>query len=225
MLLYCVPTLNSFDTCAKSIDAVMRGTLKPDKIRVLDNSGTGAGRDYMRDYLHTYKNLEIHAADKNHGVAGSWNWFMQSISNNMNDDIIIANDDIEVHEHTLEAIVTHARRSFDQIFFAGSGYSGNAFSLFMLAQLGYKLVGAFDEKFYPAYFEDNDYYRRMNMYGYSIVTVEDATYDHVGSSTLKRYTPEQTEEHHKAFRKNQAYYTWKWGGPVGQETRTEPQTL
>ncbi len=224
MLLYCIPTLNSFDTCGKSIDAVMRGTLKPDKIYVLDNSGTGAGREYLRDYLHTYKNLEVHPAQHNHGVAASWNWFMH-LNDKLGGDCIIANDDIEVHSSTLERIVARSHEQFDQIFFAGSGESGNAFSLFMLTQLGHKLVGPFDERFYPAYFEDNDYDRRMRMHGYSIVTVENATYDHVGSSTMAHYTPEQLAEHHKAFRKNQAYYAFKWGGPVGQETRTEPQIL
>lgn len=226
MLIYCIPTLKSFDLCGKSIDAVMHGSRKPDKIYVMDNSGISAAKDYLHTmgYTSTYPNLEIITAYYNLGVAGSWNEFMR-INERMGGDCIIANDDIEVHHFTIEAIVERSKQDFDQIFFAGSGASGNAFSLFILTQLGYKLIGPFDERFYPAYFEDNDYARRMSIAGYNIITVQEATYDHVGSSTLKAYTPEERDAHHRAFRKNASYYEWKWGGLVGQETRMEPQLL
>lgn len=224
MINYCIPTLKCFDLCAKSIDAVMRGSLMPHAISVIDNSGAGDAEAHLYHcgIFNRYSNVRVIHPDRNLGVAGSWNRFMQD----GDEFTIIANDDIEVHLHTIWELVHTAQSAPpNQVFFAGSGYSGNAFSLFLLLQRGYEIVGPFDERFYPAYFEDNDYYRRMKMHGFDITTVQAATYDHVGSSTLRAYTPVEQEEHHKAFRKNQMYYQWKWGGIVGEETRTEPQTL
>lgn len=220
-VIYCIPTLNSFDTCVDSIIAVQSGSVIPDQIRVIDNSGDGSGTRYLHANLQC-ENMEIYQAPMNLGVGPSWNLFLSSVGD---DYVIIANDDIEVHYKTIEQMVAYADTHPDQIFFAGSGDSGNAFSLFLLTQRGYKLIGPFDERFYPAYYEDNDYARRTMLAGYSIITVEAATYDHVGSSTLAHYTPEQMAQHHKAFQKNTRYYLYKWGGMPGLETLTEPQTL
>jgi GT2 family glycosyltransferase len=200
----------------------MQGSNRPDKIYVVDNSlDSSAYRHlYTSGTLDKYA-IEIWPMNGNIGVAASWNKFMQIDE----DYIIIANDDIKVHYHTIEHIVNEAERQTDQIFFAGAGESGNAFSLFLLTTLGYKLIGAFDEKFYPAYFEDNDYAWRMLNAGYSIIEVPNAHYDHVGSSTLKSFSTAERRIHDKNFQRNQSYYIFKWGGLPHHEIRKEPRVL
>lgn len=219
MILYCTPTYKSFDLCCASIDAAMFGSLKPDKIIVIDNSPDSSGSNYLlkSGLLSKYNNIEIVAQGKNLGVAKSWNIFMEYGA----EYTIIANDDVKVQEHTIQSLVDASAQYPDEIFFSGNN-NNNTFSFFMLTQKGYELVGKFDEMFWPAYFEDNDYGYRMKLLGYVPFVVPGASYDHVGSSTIARYSPEELSQHHKRFRSNEDYFRYKWGGTPTQEKYTEP---
>lgn len=212
-LYYCIPTYKSFDLAAEGIHAAMRGSVKPDQIIVVDNSGNGQAAKYLGPLTDVYTNLYIWPQTYNIGVAASWNLFM----NLPQDYIVIANDDVQVDTYTLERMVVQAQANPQYMFFSGDGASGNAFSLFLLTKKGFDIIGEFDTQFYPAYFEDNDYARRMLMKGQHIHFVSGATYKHDVSSTLKRYTPIEMDNHHTAFRANQAYYLRKWGGMPHQE--------
>jgi GT2 family glycosyltransferase len=223
MIAYCIPTYNSFDRCVEAIHAVMRGTVIPDKLIIADDSGTGAALEVLVPVLKEYHeqgrivSLLVH--ERRCGVAASWNQLMQTTDCEYT---IIANDDAIVHVHTIEAFITAAREQPDQVFFAGDGYSGNTFSLFLLTRTGYDKIGVFDETFFPAYFEDNDYSRRITLAGYKHVIVDKATYGHVGSSTLHRYSDAEREKHHQQFRANRDYYLYKWGGEPGKEIYHTP---
>lgn len=211
MLTLCIPTYKSFDLCAKSIHAAMHGDMKPDRILVKDDSGTHASLSTLIELPKAYP-LEIIISDKRDGVAGSWNILMGEAGE---DFVIISNDDVEVHPHTLRALVTAAENQKNEVFFAGSGNSGNAFSLFLYRYHMWKKI-PFDDYYWPAYFEDNDTKEMLDRAGYGIVTVDAATYDHVGSSTIARYTAAEMVEHHKQFQKNRAYFQHKWGGLPGE---------
>lgn len=209
-LVYCVPTYKCFDLCRKSIEAVLRSSLVPAEIVVIDNSGTGAALPYLSDLPLT----TIWPQPRNIGVAGAWNMFMDNLDEY--DHVIIANDDIEVYPNAIEELYNEAKAA-DGYIFAGSNYSGNAFSFFLLKRAGYEAIGSFDETFYPAYFEDGDYARRAKLLGHPLVAIDTAQYSHVGSSTLKRYNQQEAQMHHESFRRNEAYYLEKWGGHPGAE--------
>ncbi len=216
---YCIPTYKSFDHAYNGVLAALRSTLPPDQIAIIDNSGNGSGAEHLMPLTQKFSNVYIWPQTYNIGVAKSWNTFF----NHYQDDyVIIANDDVEVEPYTIERMVTAAETNKRDIFFSGDGESGNAFSLFLLKKAGYDLIGAFDEKFYPAYFEDNDYARRMLLKGYRIIPVSGATYAHVGSSTIKRYTPQEWDVHHNAHRANERYYIVKWGGMPHNEQFETP---
>lgn len=218
-VFYCIPTYKSFDHAYDGVLAALRGTRPPDQIAIIDNSGTGVGTQHLMPLTQKFSNVYILPQSYNIGVAKSWNTFF---ANYPDDYVINANDDVMVDPYTIERIVDTAERNPQQIFFSGDGESGNAFSLFLLTRRGYDLIGAFDEKFYPAYFEDNDYARRMFLKGYNIVPVKGATYRHIGSSTIKRYTPQEWEMHHNAHRANERYYIAKWGGMPHNEYYDTP---
>lgn len=216
-IYYVIPTYKSFDLAFKGVLAAMRGTVQPSSIILIDNSGDGSGTKYLEPLVKKYPSVYIWPQTYNLGVARSWNYAFKQLRS---DYIINANDDVEVEPRTIEYLIEAAKSNPKQIFFSGDGNSGNAFSLFLLTHAGYELIGDFDERFYPAYFEDNDYARRMLLKGYRIMPVMGATYFHEGSSTLKRYTPEEMSNHHTAFRANEAYYRSKWGGMPGVEEFT-----
>lgn len=218
-IVYCVPTYRSFDLCEESVDAVMAGSLKPDKIFILDDSGTDVGATLQNNLLEKYpQQVTFVAAHERRGVAKSWNSFFTFTDD---DYLVIANDDIKVHKYSLEHII-NAEKQYHYSFICGDHASGNAFSLFLLRRDLWAKLGGFDEQFFPAYFEDNDFFRRMQLIEHAIHTVPEASYDHVGSSTLKRYTADETLQHHSQFRANRDYYYRKWGGLPGEEVYTAP---
>ncbi len=157
-------------------------------------------------------------SEANLGVARSWNMFCELASKESLDAVIIANDDIILYEDTISTMLDKLKECpRDFIAYGGD----NSFSLFTLPLSVFRLVGKFDENFYPAYFEDNDYVMRMKINNVQIHHIGDPKYYHEGSSTIKSLPPDELELHHHVFRKNQAYYIKKWGGLPGYETVTQ----
>lgn len=221
MIYYCTPTLNQHENLLKWCEAAMSGTVKPDKLLIIDNSG----RYLCEDIDFGNYPVDVLYQDENLGCGPSWNTFLSYVYHpyQLPDNYcIIANDDVFVHDKTIEHLVTAAKQDQDNVFFHGSGHSGNSFSLFILTEQGYNKVGGFDEMFWPAYFEDNDYHRRLKLHDLDIIGVNEATFDHIGSATLKNFTQEQARVQNERFRRNQMYYQLKWGGLPHQETYDIP---
>lgn len=219
-LAYCINTFNSFDRCVEAVHAVMKNSVLPDKLIIIDDSGTAAALDKLipvltHYYESGYTEIQVWVHDHQCGVAASWNQFIRDADT---DYVLIANDDVFPHVDSIARMITAAKEHADDIFFAGDGYSGNSFSFFMVPRVKFvDAVGYFDECFFPSYFEDNAKSREITLAGYKHIFVDGATYDHVGSSTLHAYTPEQTRQHHHNFERNKAIYIAMWGGAVGEE--------
>lgn len=64
-------------------------------------------------------------------------------------------------------------------------HGDGSFSFFLLSSRAYYDVGAFDERYKPAYFEDCDYLERLWGKGYKPISVNSKTYMHIGQGTLK----------------------------------------
>jgi GT2 family glycosyltransferase len=96
---------------------------------------------------------------------------------------------------------------------------GSAFTVFLVPADMRDTLGYFDEQFFPAYAEDNDLGRRMNLTGVVRSIVKGAAYFHHVSSTLKAYTHEQERLHHDQFRANVARYIAKWGGEMDKSEK------
>jgi GT2 family glycosyltransferase len=90
------------------------------------------------------------------------------------------------------------------------------FSCFGINKECWKKVGLFDEAFYPAYFEDNDYHYRMKLENIKAVCNYSNYYWHYGSRT-KMQSKEFAEYLKKRYVLNRDYYTKKWGGEPGKE--------
>lgn len=93
------------------------------------------------------------------------------------------------------------------------------FSAFALNSAALDRVGYFDENLHPAYYEDNDFARRAELAGVSIIRPPSSS-RHVGSATI--YGDQSyRDQNHETFRANKAYYINKWGGQPGEETVTD----
>lgn len=175
---------------------------------VIDNGGQLEERNYS--------DLEFYKPAYNLGVAQSWNWFIDHTESPR----IITNDDIVFDKYAIEKMLD--ADDGNNLMFPEN--LGNAFSCYYLPQTTIDIVGKFDETISPnyAYFEDNDYHYRMLLAGFNIKKATGSFVDHVGSSTLKSYSPLEMENHHKKFRAARDRYIKKWNGLPGEEKFLTP---
>lgn len=212
MVTLCVPTLNRYDLLARCIDSARKGSMIPDRFLVVDNGRTLKAEDSL-------VGVDIYTPEVNLGVAGSWNWLVK----NSEGIRIIVNDDIEFCNDTIEKMVVTLQEGHPFVCTSRPFGVLNGFSCFAIDDRIIEAVGYFDDTISPnyAYFEDNDYHRRMILAGYGIVE-SGAEAIHVGSATIKAMDPEQMRQHHLRFVLAQQNYTRKWGGLPGNETFTTP---
>jgi GT2 family glycosyltransferase len=198
------------------IDSVNAGTILPAEIVVVDNGGKLLGElELFAESTGRYRFM-VHTGGKNLGVAASWNYILRQYSTW---NVLMSGDDVVVQPDTIEKMLTGAERS-QRLMMVASGASSFAF---FLAKPGLvEKVGYFDEKFWPAYYEDNDFHRRMQLVGEDYELAEGAVVSHDVSSTLNSLPPEEKKKFEAEIDKNSRYYGIKWGGPPGHEKFTVP---
>jgi len=99
----------------------------------------------------------------NRGVAGSWNECAKLFPEEQS--WLIMNDDAYFLPGYLEKICKCAREhETEPVIFLNNS---NAFYCWVWTQRGRKEFGEFDENFWPAYYEDNDYKVRLKLKGYN----------------------------------------------------------
>jgi GT2 family glycosyltransferase len=112
-------------------------------------------------------------------------------------------------------------------FVDAPNFSCYAISIATLSKLGRlekdieEFPGMFDAKFYPAYFEDNDYHYRLKLVGMRGVKNNQALFYHFGSRTIKE-NEEIAEAINYSFLQNKERYIEKWGGEPGKEKSKIP---
>jgi GT2 family glycosyltransferase len=210
-LVVCIPTYKKFDLLKKCIESAEAGTKKPLAYVIVDNSN---GDLDQTPYDHL-DNMDILVLGRNVGVPAAWNNMIYFILQKYpNAACIIANDDIEFLPDTLEKFDNAMSAEEKHVIYCTSGLKeANAFSLFGLhPEYFLNTVGPFDQRIWPAYFEDGDMHRRMQLLGYCLFRIPDCGCDHIGSATIATYTPEERQIHDTCFRRNTLYYVFKWGG-------------
>lgn len=203
-----IPTLNRYDKLEQCLKSIERSSIVA-KVTIVDNGG--------KFDLSPNLDFSVHTPAKNIGVAASWNFLLQTVS----EPLIICNDDIEFGVDDIQAFYNFYQTPDAGVLYTNNVDFLNMFSCFMVRPTTIEKIGYFDETFYPAYFEDCDYFRRMVLGGISWQAVT-TNIIHTASSTLKGYNSTQILQHHADFNKNQTYYTEKWGDLPGRETFPTP---
>lgn len=149
---------------------------------------------------------------RNVGCSGAWNLLVDHARTTGEERVIIANDDIVLAKHSLDEISA----GFSQAQFVAA----HGFSLFGIQVALVDDIGAFDENFFPAYFEDNDYSYRMKLAQKSFHVVSGGAV-HTGSASLHCLSDAEQATFGVRFDTVlRAYYRKKWGGPPGEERFT-----
>lgn len=172
---------------------------------------------------------------KNNSLAKVWNAKCSEAFQIGYDYCLVINDDILFYPQTVDNLVNHAfetdvllvsgvnaNKDADKHIAAPMGKLGLHFSCFLLHPAVFDRLGYFDENFFPAYFEDNDFCYRAGLakeerYGFS-----QAPFYHAGSTTIKKMPGTQAARLQRYFQRNRVYYHKKWGGPPGEEVFTSP---
>jgi GT2 family glycosyltransferase len=223
-ILYAIPTLNQIDwVLEKHVPSIGNNLIDGLVIHMSEFSGSKEQADKVNGVQYP-SNIEViwTRSENNLGVAASWNLFLK-IAFEIKDysAVIIANDDIILGNNTLQSILEKAKEFPDAVISAGPEDSrGNEFSLFYIPRSVHELIGNFDEQFYPAYFEDNDYQYRMKLNNVPLIKSGGDAYYHKGSATINTYTPERMKKHHHDFDENEFRYVQTWGGIPGKEVVT-----
>jgi GT2 family glycosyltransferase len=224
---YCIVTLNQFswvvDRHLPSVDESLVDGVHLFCSEVQDQSYNGmkfadpAEVKEAEAQLSRFKDWKVSSATNNFGVANAWNFFVKEAEKDGYDAVILANDDIFLYPEVLQNFVD-TMKSSEFTSFAGS----NMFSFFGIHVSLFNKVGDFDENFWPAYYEDNDYFYRMKLLGIESTHVTGASYFHAGSATLGKFDLMRKMMHHHNFSKNTEYYKEKWGGMPHEEKFTRP---
>ena len=203
--------LTDLDICNKKSNLI-------EKVIVVDNGGQGK---FVSDKSFSFDCL-VHNPEKNMGLAWAWNYILDNSAGTR----LIANDDIRVSENFLSGFIEKIDTE-SVCYFQSVGCSLNAFSLFTITDYVVDKVGLFDEAISPnyAYFEDNDYFYRMERVGIElkqITLAEDINISHGGSKTLHNLNPEDSRAHNAKFELAKKNYIKKWGGIPRQEKFLNP---
>lgn len=212
-LIVGIPTLLRYDLLEQCINTVLSGSLVPTAIYVVDNGGRWTG--------HASPLVHVIRPTSNLGVARSWNVLRRICPS---EELVLLNDDALVGEDTL-------RRMSDCT--AGCVFSGPAsenklvfnscgFACVLIRRWAYRLVGDFDEEFWPAYHEDMDYWYRLNLAGVSVGVAGDRGVRHIGSQTKAAMDADGKRMINEHWKKGLSYYCSKWGGPPLSEVYMNP---
>lgn len=188
-----VPVLNRYDLLQRMLSSI---DYPVEHLLVIDNGASMVLEDMEVDVPDCVEFTTYLPMPANLGVAASWNLGIKSFP--YADRWFFASNDVQFQPGALERL-SEARS--DEITLSDVFPHWQAFSV------GYEAVrrlGLFDEAFFPAYFEDNDFNTRANHHQVPITKIE-MPLIHDNSSTLKA-DPVFRAMNRDTFQSNQAYY-------------------
>ena len=235
-----IPVLNCLSYSKLMIPTIK--TKRPYNLILINNGSVDGTREYFNQLKKSYNALVIHF-DENKGCAASWNYgIRQAIRIFGSEYFFIPNNDILLHPKTIDVLL-EAIEAPSVALTTATDISGSVsasidvlsqklpvtaelvekpeFSCFMLKGSTIDKVGFFDDKFFPAYFEDNDYHYRINLAGLKAIKTNRALYFHYGSRTIKADDRIKNVSN-LGYNTNREYYKEKWGGEPGKEIYTSP---
>jgi GT2 family glycosyltransferase len=202
-LIIGIPTINRADLLNEALANYFED-FKNTEIVICDNGN--------QEIITRERNFVHYKPEKNLGVSGSWNMLMDYADKVKGTHVLILNDDVYLgkSEDELNTIV----RLWNPEFLC----TELNWCSFILSVETFKKVGNFDENFFPAYFEDNDYFRRMLLANVPIIM------NPMLNPVIYRnsMTIQKSPELNNGFEKNRQYYISKWGGQPTQETFATP---
>lgn len=250
-ILVILPVVNLWDQytihCMESLYGSVCSV--PFEVVIVDNNSSDMTVEKAKDFGGRKMPDRVHVIhnDTNKGCGGGWNQGLDFGLANGFTHFIVANNDVLVSPNTLQAMYDRMKRG-DVLLTSAVDVSLEVkspqaildpenevskkpdteaphpnFSFFMITPETVQKVGMFDEDFFPAYFEDNDYHYRCKLAGGTNCAIANtrAVFYHYGSRTQNQQ-PGAAIVPGAQFRMNEAHFFQKWGGRPTQEKFTKP---
>ncbi len=207
-----IPILNRLDLLARCLAAIDF----PAEGVIVNNNAVDAGfRAELHNLSSSYR-FRVLDQRRNLGVAASWNLIVRTARQAGHRWYFIGSNDTFLHPGSLAAAVGMSKEPDAAVWCL------HIVNFFLINEETIARVGYFDENFYPAYKEDQDYLYRCGLAGVRVVTVPGAGADHVGSATIHSNPVYAARNRDTHFNWNLNHYRAKWGGDAGQETFRHP---
>jgi len=213
-----IPVLNRLDLLKQAVAAID----VPARILVVNNNSVDSKYNDEFDKWAEQAGVEVRRQRYNLGVAASWNLIIQTGLGWGYDEIYIGSNDTVVDPGLLSAV-----RDVDKSHPDDAMWHIWAWNFWCIHARAVSRVGLFDENFYPAYREDQDYSYRCDilakMKRYSIpalampglpqVDIDPALKAfHAGSMTVKSDKVYARHNKNTHGNWNTTHYKLKWGG-------------
>ena len=187
---------------------------------------TGACLDTLNPKIvkHT---MVIDNTKYNRGVAASWNLAAREVVTRKYDYLIIVSAAMRFHQgfrDFIDRLIEDRPLGLDTPF----GWHCIALSRKIL-----KMVGPFDEHFYPAYYEDSDYIRRMELSGFGFAGVLNPGIPEQHRLPKFEVAAECIEDAHGLkragiqidYRRNKDHFVKKWGAEPAYDSQADRDRL
>lgn len=194
------------------------------RLILIDNTDSGEIFDDHPLVLHR------RLARKNMGVAAAWNYGVDVALNEYDATYVTLCSTSVRFSDGADALCRTADTAVENDQWVYGFETLVGWKCITLGRATFDAVGVFDEAFWPAYFEDNDYIWRMRCAG--ILEPRGGKRMHRLLPWVGALDPEVIEHAHSVkhagvevnFEALRAYYAKKWGGPPGEETTCQPLT-
>ena len=213
-----IPTINCVDLLKENLEDLSKNLFSDiHKLIIKDNGKQDIESIIPTPLLHC---TTVHTEDENLGVSGSWNKIIEEsyYKTSPADHLLLLNDDVVLGKtfEELEAVF----ELYPQYTLINCTYY---WSVFLISRECIDTVGYFDAKFFPAYFEDNDYARRHAL-EWGRNPKKERKECQLLNPIVKRNssTIRKSPSLNQFFGKNANYYRAKWGGNLGNEQFTVP---
>ncbi len=220
-----IPVLNRFDLLDQAIAALDYPALE--LFIVNNNTVDAANQDAFVSLKEKYQ-CDSFSPRYNLGVAASWNRIITTAWSRGYEFVYIGSNDTTLAPGTLRALVEMEKPEPECLWMV------LGFNFWCLRLSAVPKIGLVDENFMPAYFEDNDFHRRVQLAGLDWAHLGNTAYEkngrvipaapatHLGSQTIASDAEYAAHNNNTFHNWNRTHYVMKWGGDPGGEKFVTP---
>lgn len=200
-----IPVLNGYDLLDRTLASVDDDRIK--EILIIDNGGHYT--DLVENFSRSYE-LKILNLPSNLGVAGSWNLGIKLYPHEP--FVIFGSHDNGWIPGELTRLIDESSECHMVVT------DPEPYATFSLGRDIVRLVGLFDENFYPAYYEDTDYTRRITRMGFaSLIKRPGIKMNFYSHGTTRDSSPEFYKRDNFTIGENHGYFHAKEELPVDEQ--------